>query len=38
MALARFRKFDNLTRYRLLDVVVAVFDPKGDAALFERAT
>jgi len=38
MTLARFRKFDNRVRYRLPDIVVAVSDPKGDAALFERAT
>jgi hypothetical protein len=28
--LARFCKFDELTRYRSLDVVVAVSDPNGD--------
>jgi hypothetical protein len=36
--LAGFRKLDNPVCYRLLDVVVAVSDPQGDADLFERYT
>ena len=36
MAVACFRKFDNLIRYRLLDVVVAVSDPKGDEPVRRR--
>jgi len=35
---AGFRKLDDLVRYRLLDVVVAVSDLQGDADLFERYT
>jgi hypothetical protein len=38
IGLAGSPKFDDLIGYRLLDVVVAVSDPKGDADLFERDT
>jgi len=33
-----FRKFDDLVCYRLLDVVVAISGPQGDADLCERDT
>jgi hypothetical protein len=36
--LAGFRKLDDLLCYRLLDVVVAVSGPQGDADLFEGYT
>src|SRR5262245_13337140 len=38
IALAGFRKLDDLVCYRLLDVVVAVSGPQADADLFERDT
>jgi hypothetical protein len=37
IALAGFRKLDDLVCYRLLDVVVAVSGPQGDADPLKNA-